>query len=390
MELTETQRAMLDGAEGPELRLALETLVNYGKAFGARRLVPIKSAHFTGSFAISVYRGYYELLDRLVRAGVRVRVPTTINPRPGRDFSLPNRLLAFRRQLHHEAQLARLGVTPNYSCVCYMEANVPQFGDVLGWAESSAVIYANSVIGARTNRNSVMMDVCMAVTGLTPEFGLLLDENRRGGTLVKLDVDRMDAAALGYLVGRRLVDRVPVLEHYPFNRVQLKNMGAAMAAAGGVGLFHVVGVTPEAPTLEAVFDGEPAETIMITQRDLDALRAEPPLRQSAEMVVFGCPQMTLDEVHEVGRHFVGKKAARRVLFHVVPADLERLKAEPLHAQLLDAGVELHAHCPLAGLSLRLSPWKKNMLTPSGKLHYYLEGADYGTLDDALCAAGVKE
>jgi len=266
---------------------------------------------------------------------------------------------------------------------------VPQLGDVLGWAESSAVIYANSVLGARTNRNSVMVDVCMAVTGLTPEFGLLLDQNRRGGALVKLDLDVMDDDAVGYLIGKRLVDRVPVLEHYPFDRVQLKNMGAAMAAAGGVGLFHVVGVTPEAPTMEAVFDGEPAETITVTQRDVDALRAELPVRRSAGMVVFGCPQMTLDEVHDVGRHFVGKKAAKRVLFHVVPADLERLKSEPLYGQLLAAGVELHAHCPLAGLSVRLSPRSRRVLTPSGKLHYYLDSADYGSLDDALCAAGVQ-
>ncbi len=109
---------------------------------------------------------------------------------------------------------------------------------------------------------------------LTPEFGYLLDENRCGQLLVKLDVEQMDAAALGYLIGKIAVDRVPVLVHYPFNQTDLKNMGAAMASSGGVTLFHVVGLTPEAPTLDAVFADEPAQTVTITQKDLDALSAD--------------------------------------------------------------------------------------------------------------------
>jgi hypothetical protein len=390
MDLTQEQRLILDGREGPEMALALKTLVRYGESFEAPRLLPIKSAHLTGSFAIVSYTGYYELLHRLVQAGVKVKVPTTINPRPGYDYSIQNKLVAFRNQKHHEAQLAKLGVTPNYSCVCYHSANVPEFGDILGWAESSAVIFANSVIGARSNRNSIMVDICMAVTGLTPEFGLLYDENRRGQVLVKLDIDEMDDDALGYLVGKRVVDKVPVLTHYPFDRVQLKNMGAAMAASGGVGMFHVEGVTPECPSLDTVFDAEPAETITITQRDLEGLRLAGPKQGASGMVVFGCPQMTLDEVQDVGRHFVGKRVRRKTLFHIVPEELEKLKALPLHDQLLEAGVELFEHCPLAGLTVRLSPKSKQVLTSSGKLHYYLQGAEYGTVEDLLRVAGVRD
>lgn len=389
MDLTAEERATLDGADGPEMRLCMETLVRYGESFAAKRLVPIKSAHLTGSFAISSYSGYYELLDRLVAAGLKFKVPTTVNPRPGYDFSMQNKLVAFRKQKHHEETLARLGVTPNYSCVCYHRANVPDFGDILGWAESSAVIYANSVIGARTNRNSIMVDVCMAVTGLTPEFGLLLDENRKGDILVKLDIDEMDDDAVGHYIGTRLVDKVPVLEHYPFDKVQLKNLGAVMAAAGGVGLYHVVGVTPEAPTLEAVFDREPEQVITITQRDLDGLRLPKAKQEDTGLVVFGCPQMTLEEVEQVGRHFVGKKVKRRTLFHVVPQELADLKRLPLYQQLLDAGVELHEHCPLAALTVRLGRKNKQVLTNSGKLHYYLEGGEYGNQDDLLRIAGVK-
>ncbi len=387
MELRPEQEAMLAGAEGPELQLALKTLVQYGEAFAAPRLVPIKSAHLAGSFAISVYSGYYELLDRLVDAGVRVKVPTTLNPHPGYDFSRLNQLITFRRQPHHERQAERLGVTLNFSCVCYHEANVPEFGDILGWAESSAVAYANSVVGARTNRHSIMIDVCMAITGLTPEFGLLLDAHRKGDVLVKLDVDEMDCCAVGYLVGQRVLSANPVLTHHPFDKTDLKNMGAAMAASGGVGLFHVEGVTPEAARLEDVFDDEPRETITITQKDIDGLRLERGRQDEADLVAFGCPQMTLDEVQERGAHFVGKKVSRRVLFHVVPADLERLKALPLYQDLIDAGVELYDHCPLAGFSLRLG--NKAILSSSGKLRYYLNGCDYGSPDDVLRVAGVR-
>lgn len=381
---------MLAGEAGPELARCLQTLVRYGEAFGARRLVPIRSAHLTGSFRIFFYTAYYEILRRLVEAGVRVRVPTTLNPHPGVGYSLQNRMV-FRGQRWHEEQLEALGVTPNYSCVCYQKANVPGFGDVLGWAESSAIIFANSVIGARSNRNSIMVDICQAVTGLTPEFGYLLDENRRGQVLVELEVERMDAPALGFLVGRLAVDRVPVLTHYPFSWTELKNMGAAMASSGGVTMFHVAGLTPEAPTLEAAFGGRPPlETFRITQRDLDAVRADGEVQADSAIVAIGCPQMTYEEAVEVGRHFVGRRVRKPVLLHLVPEAAEQLAGTPLYHQLLQAGVEIHQHCPLAGLSLRIGIGRKQVLTPSGKLYYYLEGTQYGRLEDVLRVAGVLE
>jgi predicted aconitase len=387
MELTTEQQSILDGGDGPEMALAMKTLVRYGESFKAPRLVPIKSAHLTGSFAISTFSGYYELLDKLVTAGVKVKVPTTINPRPGYDFSMQNRLIAFRKQKHHEEQMAKLGVTANYSCVCYHSANVPEFGDILGWAESSAVIFANSVRGARTNRNSIMVDVCMAVTGLTPEFGLLYAENRKGTVLIKLDIDEMDDDALGFVVGQRVVDGIPVFTHFPFNETSLKNLGATMAAAGGVGMFHVAGVTPECPNVEAVFDKDP-EVWTVTQKDIDAVRYDRAKQDETGMVIFGCPQMTLDEINEVAPYFIGKKVAKRTLFHIVPHDYTQLMKLPLAEQLIDAGVELHQHCPLAAMSVRLNPKNRHILTNSGKLHYYLQGAEYGNLEDVLRVAGV--
>jgi predicted aconitase len=389
MRLTDDQQAMRAGAEGEVLARCLEVIIRYGRAFGAQRLVPIRSAHLTGSFRIFFYTAYYEIVRQLVEDGVRVRVPTTLNPRPGYDCRPQNRIL-FRSQRWHESQLEALGVTPNYSCVCYEYANVPSFGDVLGWAESSAIIFANSVIGARSNRNSIMVDICQAVTGLTPEFGYLLDEHRRGQLLIDLSgIRRMDAQALGHVVGRLAVDRVPVLTHYPFTRAELKNMGAAMASSGSVTMFHVEGLTPEAPDLATAFGGRPPpETIRVTQADLDALLATRDQVRDAGIIAFGCPQMTLAEAIEIGSRLAGRKLRKPVLFHMIPRAAEELAALPLYQELLATGVEIHTHCPLAALSLRIGFGNKDVLTPSGKLHYYLAGARYASLDDVLRAAGA--
>lgn len=387
MALTPEQTAIRAGSEGPVMARCMETLVRYGEAFGAPRLVPIRSAHLTGSFKIFFYTAYYKLVSELVEAGIKVKVPTTLNPRPGYDYRPQNRIL-FRSQSWHEEQLEALGVTPNYSCVCYAYDNIPEFGDRLGWAESSAIIYANSVIGARSNRNAIMIDICHAVTGLAPEFGFLLDENRKADLHIRLEIERMDAAALGFLIGKIAMDRTPVLDYWPFTPAELKNMGAAMASTGGVTLFHVAGLTPEAPDVEAVTGGRAIETHTITQADLDALKASRQMQKESAVIAFGCPQMTLEEALEVGRHFAGRTLKKPVLFHLVPGAYDAFIATETGQACLDAGIEVLQHCPLAALSLRIGIGKQQVLTPSGKLHYYLEGAKYADMADILELTGA--
>lgn len=386
MNLTAEQQDLLNGAEGRAVARAMETLVAYGNAFGAARLAPIVSAHLAGSFGILSFEAYLKILDKLVAGGARFKVPTTVNPRPGEEQNALTRG-TFAKQQRLERRLEALGVTPNYSCVCYDGANVPSAGDPVAWAESSAVQYANSVLGARTNRNSLVIDVCSSVTGFTPEFGYLLDENRRGQLLVKLAVQRMDASALGFILGREVVNRVPVVEHYDFDAVDLKNMGGAMAASGAVALFHVEGVTPEAPDMKTAFHGAaPERTMTVTQADLDALREG--ARHKPDMVVFGCPQMTLEEALDVGRHFEGARPVRvPAWFCMAPAALREFKKTAVYGHVRSAGVEVHPWCPLAALSVRLG--KKRVLTSSGKLYYYLDGTVYGNRDDCLHACGVS-
>ncbi len=381
MKLEPEQESILAGESGRALALAMQTLVSYGDSFSAPRLVPVKSAHLAGSFGAFVYKAYFRIVEQLLAEGAGVKVHTTVNPRPGRSFSLANRV-TFATQPRLERWLERLGVFPNYSCVCYERDNVPKTGDPLAWAESSAVQYANSVLGARTNRNSVLIDLCSAVTGYTPEFGYLLDENRRGRLLIKLQVKNMDASALGYIVGREAVDRVPVIEHHDFSRIELKNMGGAMAASGAVALFHVEGLTPEAPDMKTVFEGEPKDVITITQDDLDSLRNP----REPDMVVLGCPQMTYDEAVETGPFFADKRVKAPTYFCMAPGDKERFEKTELGQKVVSSGVKLFDFCPLAALTVRRS--SRRVLTNSGKLYYYLAGTDYGSTEDCLKACGV--
>ena len=383
MKIEPEQEGILRGDSGKAMALAMKTLVEYGKAFGAQRLVPIKSAHLAGTFASISSKAYYKVLDQLIAGGARVKVLTTLNPRPGHDLNLINRL-TFSKQKYLDEAMKTLGVTLNYSCVCYEHDNVPAFGDCVAWAESSAVQFANSVLGARTNRNSILIDLCSAVTGLTPEFGYLLDEHRRGEILIKLAINKMDPSALGFLIGRKVVTRVPVIEHYEFSRIDLKNMGGAMAAAGGVALFHVEGLTPEAPDMKAAFGGNPKETLTITQAELDSLRYKQP--DQADMVVFGCPQMTYEEVMALAEKFAGKRIQKSTWFCLAPEAKQRFEQTERYRKVREAGVEVYSHCPLAALTVQIG--RKLVLSPSGKLYYYLEGSEYGNMDDCLKACGV--
>jgi predicted aconitase len=354
-----------------------------GRSLAQKEWCRSKSSHLAGTFGTKFFKAYLRILSQLVEEAVRCKVLTTVNPRPGYDLHLGNKLV-FAKQKMLERLLADVGVVPNYSCVCYDGVNTPELGDRISWAESSAVQYANSVLGARTNRNSILIDLCSAVTGYTPEFGYLLDANRRGRVLVKLKIDEMDASGLGFLIGKKVVNKAPVIENYEFSKIELKNMGGAMAASGGIALFHVEGVTPEAPDLASAFGGDPEEVITITQEDIDALRFKDP--ESATSVVFGCPQMTYEETMLLAPHFAGKKTRLPTWFCMIPEASRRFKGAELYTKVVEAGVKVVDFCPLAGFSFRIR--NKKLLTPSGKLYYYLSDTIYGTVKDCLKACGV--
>ncbi len=385
MKLSPEEEDILQGKQGEGLRRALKTLIRYGEVFGADRLVEIESAHLAGSFGLFLYPTYYDVLRLMVADGLKVKVPTTVNPRPIDEPKFLERL-TLSKQGFLEESLAKLGVIPNYSCVCYDEENIPSPGTIIAWAESSAVQFANSALGARTNRNSVAIDLCSAVTGRTPHFGYILDENRRGQVLVKVKAKNIDFPALGYLIGKKVVNRVPVIEHLECSRDDLKNMGAAMAASGAVALFHVEGITPEAPSLKEIFDREPEAVITITGDDLDSLRSFK--NANPEMVVFGCPQMTMREVKAIGECFRGKSVKLPTYFCVIPRVKEELKGTELYNDLIQAGVRIRSQCPVATWTVKFIG-RKTILSNSAKLYYYLHKSEYGTTEDCLRFSGVS-
>ncbi|HWU37243.1 MAG TPA: aconitase X, partial [Candidatus Acidoferrum sp.] len=263
--LTLEERRILGGEFGEPQRIALGVLVKLGEAYGADRMVEISSAHVVGSSYQIAGEAGIDIYSQLVAQGARVKVRTTSDPGSidflrWHEFRTPVNYA--QRQIRIAELLDQMGVIPTWTCTPYTTFNVPKFGEDLGWSESSAVVFANSVIGARTNRLAAYVDVCAALTGRVPRFGLHVPECRRGEVLFDLDLKLTTNfhdhyfPALGYLVGQVTGDRIPVIagvKHATCD--QLKAFGAASAASGSVALYHMVGITPEARTLEEAFGG---------------------------------------------------------------------------------------------------------------------------------------
>ena len=309
LNLTDRDEALLSGTEGDGAALAMRIVARMGEIVGASRLLDIEAAHVDGC----LYHGpaNLEFARRLVAGGARVAVPTTLNVgsldlvHPDRYRGDPDTAVGARRLMD---TYVALGCRPTWTCAPYQlpEAR-PRAGAHVAWAESNAIVFANSVLGARTDRYGDFIDICAAVTGRAPAAGLHLEENRRGQVLFRLDgvparlLDR-DALypVLGHLVGARAGVQVPVIEGLPadVSEDRLKALGAAAASSGGVGLVHVVGVTPEAPTVETALGGlEAARTVRVgieeVLRARDALTTAPDGRVGA--VSVGTPHLSVAE-----------------------------------------------------------------------------------------------
>lgn len=308
LQLTERDRAMLAGETGEATQLAMSILTTMASVYGAERLLDIESAHVDGC----LYHGYsgLEFAERLAAGGARVAVPTTLNvgamdllhPEIFRGSEQVGRW-ATRMMQAYQA----MGCRPTFTCAPYQALHRPAMGAQIAWAESNAIVFANSVLGARTNRYGDFIDICCAITGRAPAVGLHLTENRAGQLLFRLrDIpDRLlreDVLfpVLGYWLGRRTGTRIPVIEGlFPeTTEDQLKALGAAAASSGGVALFHAVGVTPEAPTLETALQGHaPEGVIEVTLNDLQealgVLSTAPD--GPINVVALGSPHFSLDE-----------------------------------------------------------------------------------------------
>lgn len=302
MELSAQERAMLDGEEGEASRQSMEILVALGKIYGAQRMVPIKSAQVSGVSYKTIGDAGLEYLKDLVRKGAKTIVPTFLNP-AGMDISqwkemgIPEDFA--RGQIEILEAYSEMGIMKTCTCAPYFIGIRPARGEHIAWAESSAVSFANSVLGARTNREGGPSALAAAICGVTPAYGLHLDENRVSDFIVDVRCGLRsiaDFGALGSAIGKMAKRRFPAflgIRHA--SEEQLKVLGASMAATGSVPLYFVEGVTPE----WNVSDG--AESIAFGEDDLKAERLRIDCGEKPQLVTLGCPHASLKEVEAVAQ-----------------------------------------------------------------------------------------
>jgi predicted aconitase len=405
LRLTDKDQAMLSGKHGPATQMAMRILVRMAEVYEADELLDIVGAHIDSS--IYVGDAGLEYAERLASLGAKVSVPTTLNvtgvdEHHWQEWPVP-REWAEKAQRQADAYKS-MGAIPTWTCAPYQTEHKPKFGEQIAWGESNPIVFANSVIGARTERYPDLLDVCCAITGRAPAVGLHRTENRAGQILVRLaDVpERLQAddsfyPVLGYLLGQIAQDRVPVVDGLTVTPTedQLKALGATAASSGAVALFHIVGVTPEAQTLEAAFQGRPPqETMELTMADLRATREQlsTGAGETLDMVVLGSPHFSLAEFRQLARLAVGKSQHPRVQFLVTTSRIVRdvAQATGVLQPVLDFGARLTVDtCILA--TPMLPPEIKTIMTNSGKYAYYSPGLlgvrhVYGSMADCVESA----
>ena len=416
MQLTPEQQALLDGSKGETMAKIVKTLIMYGELFNAKRMVPVTSTygHTVISFGLEVMKPVYELYDQLIDAGLPSGQKFTADPKPV-DPNVPSSLLEdlvfkkfmYSQQKRYEEQLRKLGITSDddYTCTCYYDqvGNIPKKGDVLSWAESSAVVYANSVIGARCNRNSGIIELMGSIAGFVPEFGLLTDEGRKATWIVDVQCKkRPEAQLLGSAIGMKVMEDVPYVrgldkwlgtELNDDAKAYLKDFGAATASNGSVGLYHIENLTPEAVELGESLITEGAQVYVIDDAELERVRASYPViwkdaSAKPELCFVGCPHLSLKQLinwtiaidKKLEENGLKKVAVPTVFTTPVPVMREFEKTEYYNI-LKRSGVVLSYICPLMYMNNPLCK-KKAVITSSNKLRTY-SSARYYTEDDIL-------
>ena len=422
MVLTQEQQALLDGARGETMAKVVKTLVMYGDAFDAKRMVPVTGeyGHTVISFGLKALGPVSDLYQQLIDEGLLSRQKFTADPKP-LDKKVPSTLLedvVFRKimythQSRYEQQLERLGLMneDSYTCTSYLPqvGNVPRQGDVLSWAESSAVIYANSVLGARCNRNSGIIELMGSAAGFVPEFGLLTDDGRKADWIVEVRCERKpEAQLLGSAIGMKVMEDVPWVkgldrwlgtELNEEATTYLKDFGAACASNGAVGLYHIENLTPEAKQQGEALIRPDAKVYVIDDAELERVKAGYPViwknpDAEPELCFVGCPHMTLrqlqDWTEDITRELKKNHLRRVTVKTVFTASTPVIKAfekTPYAKKLRRTGVVLSYICPLMYMNNPLCK-RKAVITSSNKLRTYTS-ARYYTEAEILATITTK-
>ncbi|MBO5358566.1 MAG: DUF521 domain-containing protein [Clostridia bacterium] len=421
MILTPEQQAILNGEKGETLAKVMKTLVMYGDAFEAEKLVPITSKynHLVTSFGLKVMSPVYDLMQQILDADVASGQKFSVDPRP-LDSNVPANFLQnfvfknfmYTKQDFYEEQLKKLGLIDEnaFTCACYMDevGNKPKKGDVLSWAESSAVVYANSVLGARCNRNSGIIDIMGSIVGYVPYFGLLTDEGRKATWVVKIKTTKKpEAQLLGSAIGMKVMEDVPYvigLDKWLGNELNdeactyLKDFGAATASNGAVGLYHIANLTPEAVEMGEKLIAEGAKEYIIDDAELERVKNDYPViwknpDAKPKLCFMGCPHMSLQQLKDWTykveaslKENGNKKVLIPTVFTAAPKVLEAFNKTEYAARLKATGVITSYICPLMYMNNPLCK-KMPVITSSNKLRTYTSARYY--TDDEILAAITK-
>ena len=416
MYLTPEQQAILDGAKGEVMAKVMKTLVMYGETFGADKMVPVTSDynHLVTSFGLKMMGPTFELMQKLIDAGALSQQKFSVDPRPV-DKNVPANFLMnfifnnimYTKQESYEKQLEQLGLMNEdaFTCACYLDqvGNKPGKGEILSWAESSAVVYANSVLGARCNRNSGIMDIMGSIAGCVPNFGLLTDEGRKATWIVKVECEnKPEAQLLGSAIGMKVMEDVPYImgmekwlgtELNDENCTYLKDFGAATASNGAVGLYHIANLTPEAKELGESLIAEGAQVYVIDDAELKRVQDSYPVMwknadAAPKLCFVGCPHMSFQQlvdwtnrVEEGLKSSGNKKVLIPTVFTTAPAVRKEFEKTDDYKRLTDMGIVLSSICPLMYMNNPLAG-KMPVITCSNKLRTYTTARFY-TEDEIL-------
>ncbi len=411
MELTEEQKNILNGGEGEVKAKVMETLVMFGDMFGAKRLIPVThhDGHLVTSFGIGLLKPLFSTMDKLIDSNIKTIGKFTVDPRP-LDYEnvkcnflekiVFNKIL-YSKQKEYEEQLKKVGLRDenSFTCTCYLKevGNTPKYKDVLSWAESSAVVFANSVLGARVNRNSGMLDLFGSILGLVPEFGLVTDEGRKATWKVYVKTTKKpEAQILGSAIGMKVIEEVPYvygLDKYLGNELNddaisyLKDFGAATASNGAVGLYHIDGLTPEAVKLKEDLLSENCKEYIIDDEELERIYKSYPVmwknvNSKPDLCFIGCPHLSYEQLQGWASDIVNglkenkrKKVAVRTVLTTSPDVAMKFKDTKLYQELIKTKATVSSICPLMYTNNPLTKMH-NIATSSNKLRTYSKARYY--------------
>ncbi len=421
MFLTDEEKDILNGSKGEVMAKVAKSVVMYGEVFDAKRLVPVTApSHLVTSFGISLMKAVFAIMDEINDAGVTTIGKFTVDPRPLDYENVKCNLLEklvfgiiYGKQKDYEEQLKKTGLKDSnaFSCTCYMEevGNIPKKGDILSWAESSAVVYANSVIGARCNRNSGIIEMFGAILGKVPEFDLLTDEGRKATWIVQIKTTKKpEAQVLGSAIGMKVMSEVPYIkgldkfigkELNAQTKDYLKDMGAATASNGAVGLYHVENLTPEAVELKDALIKDKAKVYVIDDAELERVKKNyPVIWKNADAkpsrCFIGCPHLSYNQLIEwtdrIGKELEKqgkKKVSLETVFTAAPDVVAHFKEnKEYYDSFISYGTKISSICPLMYMNNPICG-KRAVVTNSNKLRTYTTARYY--TDEEIAGIAVR-